>query len=96
MIGFRAVTLSVFGCDQNERTIEDRVEEDVDLLPPDLPEENQDPSPLPHPHPPPRPPLSLDSTDKNMIKIESMKNSNLMAGIAQTSCISLIFKDYLI
>ena len=70
--------------------------EDVDLLPPDLPEENQDPSPLPHPHPPPRPPLSLDSTDKNRIKIESMNNNNLMAGIVQTSCISLIFKAYLI
>ena len=92
MIGFRAVKVFVFGGDQEE----DRVEEDVDLLPPDLPEENQDPPPLPHPHPPPRPPLPLDSTDKNMIKIKSMKNSNLMAGIAQTSCISLIFKDYLI
>ena len=88
MIGFRAVKLFVFGGDQEE----DRAEEDVDLLPPDLPEENQDPPPLPHP--PPRPPLPLDSTDKNVIK--SMKNINLMAGIAQTSCISLIFKDYLI
>ena len=93
MIGFRAVKLLVFGGDQDETTLEDRLEEEGDLLPPDLLEENQDPPPLPHP--PPRPPLPLESTVEKKIKIRSRKSNNLMAVIAQTSCISRTFSDYL-
>ena len=72
MMGLRSEKLFVFGGDQDETTLTlvDGVEEEEDLLPPDLPEENQDP--LPHSHPPPRPPRPpplppLASTDKIMI-----------------------------
>ena len=70
MMVLRSAKLFVFGGDQDETTLEDEVEEEEDLLPPDLPEENQDP--LPHSHPPPCPPRPpplppLASTDKIMI-----------------------------
>ena len=71
MIGFRAEKLFVFGGDQDKDRLEDRLEEEEDLLAPDLLEENHEPPPLPHPPPlppplppPPLPPLA--STDENM------------------------------
>ena len=67
MMGLRSEKLFVFGGDQDETTLTlvDGVEEEEDLLPPDLPEENQDHPPPRPPRPPPLPPLA--STDKIMI-----------------------------
>ena len=81
MIGFRAVKLFVFGGDQDE-TLEDRLEEEEDLLP-DLLEENIEPPPLlpPPPHRPP-PPLPLASTDKNMTKIKTKTRNTFIKAMA--------------